>query len=142
MAKYSATGTQVQIGDGASTEAFTTVVGVQDITGPSFSTDMIDVTAHDSPNAFEEVVPGFKHSGEISFTLVYDPVHATHDETTGLFSHWQDREEHNYKIIFTDTGTTTMSFAGFCTAFDFSMPVNGALTVDVTIKPTGEPTFA
>lgn len=141
MAKYSSFGTLFQIGSGGSGETFTTVAGVQDISGPGFTTETIDVTAHDSPAAFEELVAGLKRSGEITFTLVYDPVHATHNETTGLFSHWQDRAVHNYKVVFTDAGTTTMSFAGITTGFEFAMPVSGALTTDVTIKPTGEPTF-
>jgi predicted secreted protein len=142
VAKYSSFGTLFQIGDGGSPETFTTVAGVQDISGPGFETETIDVTAHDSPGAFEELVAGIKRSGDITFDLVYDPAHATHDDTDGLFSFWQDREVHNYKVVFTDAGPTTMSFAGICTGFEFSMPVSGALAASCTIKPTGEPTFA
>lgn len=140
--KYSAFGTQLQLGDGATpTEAFNTVAGVLDISGPAFSTETIDLTAHDSANAFEEIVLGIKRSGEVTFDIVYDPADATHDDATGLFETYQDRETHNFKIIMTDTANTEIAFSGFTIGWEWSFPVNGGLLVSVTIKPDGEPTI-
>lgn len=141
MAKFSSFGTLLKLGDGGGPEVFTTVAGVQDIEGPSFSLETIDVTAHDSPGAFEEIVPGIKRSGEIGFTLVYDPADSTHNATTGLFSNLSNRTKRNFQVVFTNATPTTMAFAGYVTGWNHSMPVSGALAVEVAIKPTGLPVF-
>jgi len=143
MGKFSSFGTQLTIGDAATpTEAFTVVAGVQDISGPGFTTDIIEVTAHDSPNAFEEFVAGIKRSGEVTFDLALDPADATHDETTGLFAFWQDRLAHNMQLIWPFLSPSRqMDFAGIVIGFEYTAPVSGFLGASITIKPTGEPVF-
>ena len=56
-----------------------TVAQVQNISGPSLSTSPIDVTTHDSTNAWEETVIGILISGEVTLDIVYDPADDTHD---------------------------------------------------------------
>lgn len=142
MAKYASFGTLFQIGDGATSETFTTVSGVQDIDGPEYSREIIDVTAHDSPGGYEEILPSFKRTGPISFPLVFDPADTTHDATTGLRSFFEDGNSHNFRMIGTDTGSQQMDFSGYVVNFTESRPVAGAWTATVQIKPTGQPTFS
>lgn len=141
--KYSSFGALLKVGDdNATAELFTTVPGVQDITGPEFTTEQIEVTAHDSPGGFREYVVGPKDTGEIGFTLVFDPADATHQK---FFGNWADRQLHNYQLVFTDiqtpSGPTTMDFAGLVVSFSFSMAVIGAMSADCSIRVSGEPIF-
>lgn len=135
--KLSAFGTLLKLSDAGATGTFTTVAGVQDIEGPEFTTDTVEVTAHDSTDAFEEHVPGIKRSGEVTFTTVYDPANVTHQS---LYTVWSGRLTRGWQIIAPDTGAEMVAFLGIITRWGRSYPVNGALTADISIKPTGAAT--
>ena len=49
-------GTLLKLGDGGTPENFTTIAEVRDIGGPELGADVVDVTSHDSPGAWEEVI--------------------------------------------------------------------------------------
>lgn len=134
-----AQGTLIQIGDGTGPpESFTTITGVRDITGPGEAAETIEVTDHDSVNAFREWIAGLRQAGSLSFSINYDPTDPTHDENTGLRAILISRQTNTFRIVFTDTGGTTFEFEGFVTQFQSNEPVNGALTADVTIQITGQ----
>lgn len=135
MAKYDAYGTQFLKGA-------TVLAQVSNISGPGLSLDTEDVTTHDSTGAWEEVVGTILRSGEVTIDIVYDPAHATHKNAgNGLLADLVGRASATYSIKFPDAATTTWSFSAFCTGFEPSMPVDGALTASVTFKLTGSPTL-
>lgn len=139
MTKFSAYGAQLQIGDGGGPEVFTTIAQVRDITGPGLSLDTLDVTTHDSADAWREFVGGLKDGGEVSMELVYDPDSVTQ---TALRVDLDARVVRNFKLIFPDATSTTWSFAATVTQLEPSAPVEDELTASVTLKVTGEPTLA
>lgn len=59
-------------------DVWTTLGQMKDITPSGFSVDMVDASHNESPDATEEVIPGFVRTGETSFTIHYDPVSATY----------------------------------------------------------------
>lgn len=123
--------------------ALATIAQVQAISGPSLAADTIDVTTHDSTNAWEEMVVGILRSGEVSVDIVYDPADDTHDATggNGLLTRLNSRVRTDFSLIFSDTGSTTWGFNGDVTGFVPGMPHDGALTAAVTIKITDSPTL-
>jgi len=133
-----ATSTNTQAG-----AALTTVAQVKSISGPSLGTDTEDVTTHDSPNAWEEVVVTLLRSGEVTLDIVYDPADDTHDGTAtgGLLTRLQNRNVTDFAIVFPDAASTTWYFDGYITGFEPDNPVDGAVTASVTIKVTGEMTI-
>ena len=134
MAKYDAYGTALYKG----TTTGTAYAQVTNISGPSLSLDTADVTSHDSTGAWEEVVATILRSGEITLDIVYDPAHATHKNSAGgLLYDFAARTAIVMTLVFSDTATTEWTFSGLITAFEPGMPVDGALTASVTIKPTG-----
>lgn len=136
MAKYAAYGTQFLRGA-------VVVAQVTNISGPGLSLDTEDVTSHDSTGGWEEVVATILRSGEVTLDLVYDPAAATHKNAAGgILADLVGRASTTYSIKFTDAATTTWSFTAFCTGFEPSAPVDGALTASVTYKITGQPTLA
>jgi predicted secreted protein len=117
----------------------TTVAQVTSIGGPPLSADTIDVTTHDSTNAFEELVVGILRSGEATFDIVYDPADNTHDatDTGGLIYRMKNRIRSAFSVVFADTASTTWSFDGDVTGFEPSAAHDDSLTASVTVKLTG-----
>lgn len=118
-----------------------TVAQVTNIGGPGLSADTIDVTTHDSTNAWEESVIGILRSGEVSLDLVYDPADNTQDftDSAGLGTKLKNRTRAAFSLVFPDSGSSTFSFDGEVTGFEPGSPVEGALTAAITIKITGSP---
>lgn len=141
MTKYSGFGTLLKIGDGGGPEVFTTIAHVRNISGPGFSFDMIDVTSHDSPGAYEEMVPSIIRTEELTLDIIYDPAHATHNAATGLLNKVANRAKTNFQIVFPDTALTTWTFAAYVNKFTPTTPFDDALTAQVNLKPTGQPTI-
>jgi len=135
-------GTLLQLGDGGTPENFTTIAEVRDIGGPELGLDTVDVTSHDSPGAWEELIATIKRSGSVTFGINYIPTGATHDATTGLIASFAAKTRENFKLVFPDGLTTTWAFAAYVVGLSPSAPVAGELSASVTLKLTGQPTLA
>jgi hypothetical protein len=96
----SAFGTALQIGNGGTPEAFTTIAEVINISGPTLSLETIDVTSHGSTDAWREFVAGLKDPGEITFDINFVPTGATHSYSTGLINDYDDRTLRNSSLFF------------------------------------------
>lgn len=77
MAKQAAYGTHLIYTDPES-PVTRAIHAVADISGPEVSIDTIDVTTHDSPDKFNEFVPGMADGGEVTFDLMFDPLSSGH----------------------------------------------------------------
>jgi predicted secreted protein len=137
MAGINGFGTELQRGDGTTpTEVFTALANVTNIGGPGLSRETIDVTAHDSPDAWMEFRGGLKDGGEVSVDINYDP--AEHDV---LVADFEDEDPRNYQLVFPDTGATTWTFAAILTGFEPEAPYDDKLAASLTFKVTGKPTL-
>jgi len=130
-------GTQLKLGDGASTEVFTKIAEVKDITPPQMSKDSIEVTSQDSSNGWREFIPGWKDAGEVTFEGNWLPTNATQDGTTGVLSVFEDDSNHNWQIVLPTTIGLTIAFAGHVTNFEPDLPLEDAAALSVSIKVTG-----
>jgi predicted secreted protein len=142
MTEFASLGTLLKVGDGGATEAFTTLAQCGDISGPSLGAAQVEVTNHDSPGNYREYVPTFLEPGELTVTIFYDPADATHDPSTGILTEYEARTKRNFQLVFSDTATTTWTFAAYVTGFEPQAPVDGALTANITLMLTGQPTLA
>jgi len=142
MTEYASTGTLLKVGDGGATDAFTTLAQVGDISGPSLGASNVEVTNHSSTGNYREYVPTFLEPGELTATLFYDPADATHDPSTGILADYEARTLRNFQLVFTDDASTTWAFSAYVTGFSINAPVDGALTADLTLMLTGQPTLA
>lgn len=130
-------GTQMQMGDGGSPEAFTTIAEVMDIAAPPLTRDQIDVTNHDSPGGYEEIIPTIKRSGNVTFPVNWIPTDATHNHLTGLQYHYDAGDLVHWKLIYTDDANSVETFSGYVMGLQVNAPVAGALRNSITIKPVG-----
>lgn len=138
MAGVSAFGTVIKIGGTAGTA----VVNVTKIDGPEPSMDTIEVTAHDSANAWREYVAGLLDAGEVSMDINWDPLAATHKNAVGGLQYLQgQRTSSLFALVFPAAGNPTYTFTAFVTKFGRSAPFENKLTAQVTLKITGAPTL-
>ncbi|MES2706077.1 MAG: phage tail tube protein [Verrucomicrobiota bacterium] len=110
---------------------------VGDITGPEISVETIDVTTHDSPDGFNEFLPGMADGGELSFDLLFDPGEGGHDRILDLV-------KRRIPLDFTITlpgDSGNFAFAGLFTKAGQTFPVKDALKASVSIKVSGSPVF-
>lgn len=133
-------GTLLKLHDGAAT--YTTIAEVMDLSGPGVSVDSIEYTSHDSPSKTREFGPGLIDSGEISFTIIFQPAIATHGNSAGIVNIMKNRTVRLWQIIFPDGGGTIYGFSAFVTAFEPKEPIDDKLTADITLKIAGVITFA
>ena len=144
MAKARNLKTQLQLGDGAGTEVFTTIAQLSSIGGIELLTEIEDTTVHDSPGGFREhIETGIKAYGEIAFEGLWDEANATHDDATGLRSKGEATGgPHNFKILWPDAGTTVASFAASLINVKVGdAPIGGALPISGTLRISGDVTW-
>jgi len=137
-------GTQLQRGDAASPEVFTTIAEVTNIGGPTLVAGTVDATNMDSPGGYDEFIAGLKSGGEVPFTLNFIPTEATHRVTTGFLADFNANPQprRNYKLVWPDSPSTLWSFTAIITAAGPAIPVDDRITMDVTLRLSGAPTLA
>lgn len=136
--RYAGYGTTFKRGDGGDPESFATIAGVHSIGGPGLEVETEDATAHDSSNAWEEVVATIKRSGEVSVELRWDPGDSGHQD---LLNDLNGRGTQNYQIVWSDTDDSTWDLPCIVTGFEPEAEFDGVLGTSVTLKVAGEPTF-
>lgn len=115
----------------------TPIEEARDISGLELSTDVFDVTNHDSPDFGEEKLPTIKRFGNITFPMNALP---TAPGQQALFAAWEDRSTDAYVVTYTNG--VTVSFDGLCIGFGLGAAVTGVNEVSVTITPKSAPTIA
>jgi len=109
------------------------IAGMGTISGPTTSADQIDVTSHDSISGFRQYIRGLVDPGTLTFDLFYDGNDASHKALMEDLSNVEVPEE--WTLIFSDS--TQITFDAKTNGFEFNVPVDGALTVSVTLQVTG-----
>lgn len=112
---------------------------IQDIQGPQLSTDEQEITNHSSPGGVEEFIMTIKRTGEVTFPLVFNASDTSHGTTDGLIKAWKDRSLDAYVLTFPDG--SGWEFDAYVSGFEMGAPVDGFLSADVTLRPSGEPDF-
>ncbi|WP_442803374.1 phage tail tube protein [Streptomyces pseudogriseolus] len=136
MAGMDGFGVQLQRGDGAATEVFTTIADVTSLNPPNISRETLDVTSHDSPNGWMQFLGSLKDPGEVSADVNYQP-----DKHDLLVSDFEDATPRNYRIVFPDADSTTWEFPAILTAFEPETPYDDKATASLTWKVSGKPTI-
>jgi len=136
MAGMDAFGTQLQRGDGATPEVFTTIADVTSLDLPDIKRDTIDVTSHGSEDGWKEYLGGLVDGGEMKATVNYQPT--LHDQFVDDFD---DRQPRNYRVVFPDDAATTWQFGAILTEFKPSAPYDDKAEADLSWQITGKPTF-
>lgn len=137
VAPKAAFGTLLKIGNGATVEVFSTVLGVRNLGGPEYALETIDVTHHSSASSYRETVASFLSAGTVNFDLLYDSADTQHLQ---LFTDFSARTLRNFQVLFTDTGTSTHSFSAYISQMSLSAPIDDAVTMSVVLTVSGAAT--
>jgi hypothetical protein len=127
-----AQGTKFYVSQTGSPPSFSAIPEIRSIGGPDGSAPTIDVTDLDS--TAREYKLGLKDEGAFSLGIMYRPDNAVHQT---LRDAWGDRTELQFRIDFTDDGTTRWEFNGFVTGFSQTAAVDTVVEATVGIKITG-----
>jgi len=133
----SSVGASFKQGDGSSNESFDAVAEINSITGPSKTRDTIDVTSLDSAGGYKEFIASFRDAGEVTLNMNY-----TRDAYEAMNTAFESDSSVNYQIVMPDTGATTYDFAAFVTGVPITIPLIDKITMDVTLKITGQVTMS
>jgi len=131
----SAFGTQLQIGDGATPEAFTTVSEVTKLSGPKRSVNTVEFLTHASPGAAIEKLGVSINNGTVDLELNYVPSSAVQAR---LITDMNAFTKRNFKLIFPDAAATTWSFAAIVTSFETTEDPDGVLVASLSLDISGQ----
>jgi hypothetical protein len=136
MAGLWAFGTLFQRGDGNTPEAFVTVANVGNVDGLDLKRNTENVTAHDSPEGWEEHRGTTKSGGEVSLELNYKP--SDHDM---FMADLDDNDPRTYRIVVPSTPSVTWTFKAVMTGFKQQFPHDGKMAGTFTFTVSGKPTY-
>ena len=117
------------------------VAELTSISGPTESMDTIDVTSHNSPDAYREFIAGIRDGGDISIEGNFIKTDTTgqiaihNDFQTGTKRAWI------IKLPGWSGGSPQISGNGFITSFSLNFPYEDKIGFSATIKLTGKPTL-
>lgn len=148
-AAQAAINTLFKIANLGSPSTFNTIANVGDLTGPTMSAAVVDVTSHSNNNPWRSKIVTLLDNGDITLPLYFIPsspgsdgVAANpegHNGTNGLLSVFTGRQLREYSVTFPDAAATTWYFQGFISKFTMSAKVAGVLDATVTFTFTSEP---
>ncbi|MEU9654191.1 phage tail tube protein [Streptomyces sp. NPDC048110] len=137
MAGEDATGTLLKR-DSTGAGVFVTIANVEDLAGPSRARNMIDVSAHDSPDKYREFVKGMKDGGEVTATINYAPGETSHQ---ALDDDFEEDELRDYQLVMLpgDPDEHTWDFTAGISEISDEFPLDDKMAREVTFKISGKP---
>lgn len=109
------------------------IADIVSIGGPSASRDTVDVTTLGSPGGYREFIGSLRDGGDISLNM-----HFQQDTYQQMKTDFESDTRQTYSIILPDTLNSTLQFEGLVTELPVDVPLDDVVTVDVTIKVSGE----
>ncbi len=130
-------GISVKVGDGAETEAFTTIAEVTGFSGPTTEASEIETTTLAS--AAKEFIAGLVDNGDVTLEVNGVPRDVQHRQLRADIS---DGAKRNYQIDFNDkteseTSSTTYTFKAFVKSFPLSAAADDKLSGTITLRISG-----
>jgi hypothetical protein len=117
--------------------SYTSLAEVVSIDFPEFSVDDIETTHMLSTNKWKTFQAGLKDGGELGVTIHWDKTVMTTVMGTLLAA------DYFWKVTFNDITTgSTMIVPGYIKGVGAETPLDDIVTVALTIKVSGEPTYA
>ena len=118
----------------------TALANVGSISGPTASSEFLDVTAQNTAGKYRSFIAGVIDPGELSFPVNYDPADAGHQALHALL---ESQAENVWELDFNGAigSAITCTFPGVVTGCEVNAPVDGVITMNVTVKVTGEITW-
>ena len=138
MATYTADGTVFARSNADSPETFTAIAQVTQIGTVGQNRGLIDVS--NLTSTAREYKKALKDGQEINLVIQYDPDDTGH---AALRTDMTAETSRNYRVTFTDSPSQTVTFAALVTNWTIdNIVIDNVLTLNVTLKPSGDLVFA
>jgi len=115
--------------------AWVAIAEINNIGGPDMSRDVVDVTSLSSTGGYREFITGFRDGGSVTLSMNF-----RRDTFGTMKTDFESNTLQNYEIVLPDPGNTTLEFEGLVTACPLTVPPDDKITVEVTIKISGQVT--
>jgi predicted secreted protein len=115
--------------------AWVSVGEVINISGPTMSREIIDVTSLASIGGYKEFIAGFRDPGTLTFTMNF-----TRADYETMKTDFESDTEKDYELILPDDDVTTLEFSGLVTELPLNLDPGSQITCNITIKVTGQVT--
>lgn len=132
MSKSNAVGTTLKVNNKV-------VGGLSSINGIEITADTIDVTALDNSTGYREKEPGFKEVGDLACSGFMD---GSDEGQAEIYTLLNSGSTVSCQIIFPAKIGKTWSFQASVIRFSTGAEVGGAVTFEMTLAVTGQPTLA
>jgi hypothetical protein len=114
------------------------VIGrVRDIKGPARTRNVFDASTHNDEDNI--VVVGIRRKGPLTFMINYLPGTDLPSPDADIDAAYESGSKDTYTLTYPDGGG--IGFDGFVTNVNPAAPVDGLLSADVTITPSGASTL-
>ena len=134
--------TLIQIGTGASPEAYVTVASVNNITGPGMSGQVVDVTSMSTGNPWRQKIVTLLDGGDISFDAFWQPMLASHQNLLSLFvnrgANGVAGAPIDMRLVFPDQNASAYVFQGFVSKCSLTEAVADVVKAAVALTITGQ----
>lgn len=120
----------------SSAEAWEEIAEINNITGPGMTRETIDTSALDTEGGYRTFITGFRDAGTVSMSMNF-----TREVYELLKDDFESDTPVGYEIILPDADNTSFEFEGLVTEIPLTIPPDDKVTVDLTIKISGEVTM-
>lgn len=127
-------GSLLKIGNGASTETFSSILEVRSIDGPNLDLEFVDATHMESPSGYREQKPTFKSGGDVTIEVNFLP-----DDTStqaSLLTDFDNKTLRNFKLTFA-TFNKVWSFAAYVKSVSPKANIDDMLTASIVLQISG-----
>lgn len=134
--RHNTHGVQLQLGDGAEPEVFTSVGQIIGLVPPGFETGSTELRDHDMVDHIIVRANKLSTLPPVTGTLYFDPALATHQELLALT---RSKETVNWKIVLPES-VGEWEFSAFMQNFTVEELVSddGTLSASFSMQPTGD----
>lgn len=131
-------GTLLKVGNGASPEVFTTVAEMDAVKPPGDTTDVIEVTNHDSPGGYKEYIPTLLDTSPVTQTANY----INNTQQNLIQTNLRAKTITNFQIVLTTGSPRTCSFSAIIVKWDVDPPIKSQIKLSFELRGTSQPVWS
>ena len=132
-------GSTLQLGDAAGA-VFTDVAEITKLTPLKMKRDSILLTSHQSPDGYDEKIPGMRDAGAVAVEANWLPSSATQNSTTGVLATFNDNLNHYWRVVLPGS-ILTIGLYGHVSEFGGDLPIKEQGLLTFSVELSGKPTF-
>jgi hypothetical protein len=117
-------------------EAYVTIEGAGDISGPASQMGEAETTSHSTGAPLRSYIPTLADLGDMTFQCFWNPTSPTQAPTSpyGLEALFWARTTTKFRLVTPDVSHRTRTFYGYVKSLSEAYPVQGIMTRDVAVR--------